>query len=166
MWIEIYRTTSSNNFGMLDSLNKGDVRAIQFQKYIIRRDFFCKTKSVLIEFVFCAQTSDKLHKWGSNTAWYIDFRVFLSIKCLNIDKIAFGMFNLIAISEICLFQLTLSRMGEATKGPLYQFFPCNFYKRRNYLLPLKRKTFWILVWPFCQHWYQISSPYLVSVPDY
>ena len=133
MWIEIYRTTSSDNFGMLDSLNKEDVRAIQFQKYIIRMDFFCKTKSVLIEFVFCAQTSDKLHKWGSNTAWYIDFRAFLSIKCLNIDKIAFGLFNLIAISEICLFQLTLSRMGEGTKGSLYQFFPW------NHLLPPKRK---------------------------
>ena len=34
---------------------------------------------------------------------YIDFRVFLSIECLNLDKTAFALFNLIAISEICCF---------------------------------------------------------------
>ena len=36
---------------------------------------------------------------GSNIASYIDVRVFLSIKCLNLDKIAFALFNLIAYQE-------------------------------------------------------------------
>ena len=34
--------------------------------------------------------------------------------------------------------LTLFRVGRGQKGP-YQFFPCNFYKRRNW--PLKLSDF-------------------------
>ena len=52
-------TILSGNFRMLDSLNKGDVWALQLQKYVILEDFFCKTKSLLIEFKFCAQTSEE-----------------------------------------------------------------------------------------------------------
>ena len=39
---------------------------------------------------------------------YSEFRVFLSIKCLNLDKIPFALFKLIAVSEICCFQLRFS----------------------------------------------------------
>ena len=39
------RVILSNNFRMLDSLNKGDVLALRLRKYIIGENFFCKTKS-------------------------------------------------------------------------------------------------------------------------
>ena len=98
----------SGNFRILRSLNKGDVWALRFRKYVIRKDFFCKTNNLLIEFEFCVQTSKEYYKSGSYIAWYIDFRVFLGIKCPNVDKIPFVLFNLIAISEICCFQLRFS----------------------------------------------------------
>ena len=44
---------------MLSSLNKGDVWALCFRKYIIRNVFFWKTNSLLIEFEFCAQTIEQ-----------------------------------------------------------------------------------------------------------
>ena len=44
---------------MLSSLNKGDVWALWFRKYIIHNVFFWKTNSLLIEFEFCAQTIEQ-----------------------------------------------------------------------------------------------------------
>ena len=102
------RAILSITFRMLSSLNKWDISALWFRKHIIRRAFFCETNSLLIKFKFCAQTSDEYYKWGSNIVWYIDFRVFLSIKSLNLDKIPFALINSIAISEICCFQLRFS----------------------------------------------------------
>ena len=48
-----------DNFRILDSLNEGDIWALQFRKYIICEDFFLKAKRLLIEHEFCAQTSEK-----------------------------------------------------------------------------------------------------------
>ena len=102
------RAILSITFRMLSSVNKGNTWALWFRKYIIRKDFFCETNNLLIEFKCCAQTSEECYKWGSNILWYIDFRVFLSIKYLNLDKIPFALFNSIAISEVCCFQLRYS----------------------------------------------------------
>ena len=43
------------NSRMLDSINKRGVWALRLRKYIILKDFFSKTKNLLIEFKFCAQ---------------------------------------------------------------------------------------------------------------
>ena len=106
MWVEIcwniYKETFSREnlsgkFRMLDSLNKWhewicwDVWALWFWKYIIRKDFFWKAKSVLYEIEFWARTREEENEWLSNIAWYIDFKYFPSIKCLNLDKIAFAL---------------------------------------------------------------------------
>ena len=53
------RTILSANFEMLDSLDKGDVWAFWFWKYIICKNFFCKTKHWILNFKFCAQTSEE-----------------------------------------------------------------------------------------------------------
>ena len=53
------RAILSGKFRMFDSLNKGDVWSLRLRQYIIRKDFFFKTKGLLIEFKFCAQTSEE-----------------------------------------------------------------------------------------------------------
>ena len=62
-----------------------------------------QVNSVLTEFEVCAQTNEEDYKWGLSISWYIDFRVFLSVKCINLKKIVLAFFHLIAISEICYF---------------------------------------------------------------
>ena len=98
------RAILSGNFTMLSSLNKGDVWALWFRKYIISKDFFCKTNSqnkLNLDFV------PKQVKNNRN-----GFQILhdILIKCLNLDKMPFGLFNLIAISEICCFHLRFPSM--------------------------------------------------------
>ena len=47
--------------------------------------------------------------------------------------------------------------GQKASPPHYQFFPCIFYKRRNFRL---------LVLTLLKNWCKISSLYLVPVPNY
>ena len=56
---QFFRAVLSGNFRKLDSLNIGDVRAIQPRRYMIRQNFFCKAKILLIKFKFCAKTSEE-----------------------------------------------------------------------------------------------------------
>ena len=45
---------------MLDSLNKEVLE--HYRKLIIRKDFCCNTKVLVIKFEFCAEISDEKHR--------------------------------------------------------------------------------------------------------
>ena len=53
------RVTLSGSFKVSKWLKRLDVCAFPFKKYIILRNFFCNTKSLLIELIFWAQTGNE-----------------------------------------------------------------------------------------------------------